>query len=207
MKIVENGSVKVEAGAARNTVLRTSNNQTLAEFTVKSSSSTSTELTAMEFTITGSGTADTFTKDDVDASFDLDDCTYDAGKFTCTDMKLALPQDVTISFNTKKQGEYTLTLNSVNDKNQSRKFSKRFEKALVTIKKQENKGDETEFTLGVNADNDVTLSNVVLTYAGGTIGTTEEFADGETVTAINSGDSAQYITEISYDWYVDAEDS
>ena len=200
IKIVDKWSIKVEAGASRNTVLRTSNNQTLAEFSVKSSSSTSTELTDLVFTIAGGTGAEAFTKDDVDASFDIDDCTEAGGVFTCEDMKLKLPQDVTISFNTKKQWEYTLTLNSVNDKTQSRKFSKRFEKALVTIKKQENKGDETEFTLGVSADNDVTVSNAVLTYSGGTIPVNDEFSDGETVSTTNSNDSAQYITEMAYDW-------
>ena len=202
MKVVEKGAVKVEAGASKNTVLRTSTNQALAEFTVKSSSSSSTELTDMVFTITAGTGAEAFEKDDIDiSSVDIDDCDYDgAGKVTCEDMKVTLPETVKISFNTKKQWEYTLTLDSVNGKAQSRKFSKRFEKALVYIKKQVNNGDETTFTLGVDADNDITVSNVALIYSGGTAWTINEFSDGEEVSALNKTESAQYITDISYDW-------
>ena len=202
MKVVEKWAVKVEAGASKNTVLRTSTNQALAEFTVKSSSSSSTELTDMVFTITAGTGAEAFEKDDIDiSSVDIDDCDYDgAGKVTCEDMKVTLPETVKISFNTKKQWEYTLTLDSVNGKAQSRKFSKRFEKALVYIKKQVNNGDETTFTLGVDADNDITVSNVALIYSGGTAWTINEFSDGEEVSALNKTESAQYITDISYDW-------
>jgi propanediol dehydratase small subunit len=105
MKVVEKGAVKVEAGASKNTVLRTSTNQALAEFTVKSSSSSSTELTDMVFTITAGTGAEAFEKDDIDiSSVDIDDCDYDgAGKVTCEDMKVTLPETVKISFNTKKQ--------------------------------------------------------------------------------------------------------
>ena len=201
MKVVEKWAVKVEAGASKNTVLRTSTNQALAEFTVKSSSSSSTELTDMVFTITAGTGAESFEKDDIDiSSVDIDDCDLSNGTVTCSDMKVTLPETVKISFNTKKQWEYTLTLDSVNGKTQSRKFSKRFEKALVYIKKQENKWDETTFTLWVDADNDITVSNVSLTYSGYSFWTSEEFSDGEEVSTTNKSDSAQYITDISYDW-------
>ena len=205
LKVVEKGAVKVEAGASKNTVLRTSNTQDLAEFTVKSSNSASTQLTDLVFTIAGSGTAgvdfDSFTKDDIDiSSVDIDECSFSAGTVTCTDMTVDLPETVKISFTAKKRWEFTLTLDSVNGKTQSRTFSKRFEKAVVKIKSQENKWDSTTFTLGVDADNDITVSNVVLTYAGGTAWTTNEFSDWEQVSALNNANTAQWITNISYDW-------
>ena len=180
----------------------------LAEFTVKASNKATTELNELEFTITGSWSAEAFNKNDIDiSSVDIDDCDYAAGKVTCKDMRVSLPETVTISFNAKKAWEYTLTLDSVNGKKQSRKFSKRFERALVYVKSQENKWDETTFYLWVNAENDVTVSNAVLTYSGGTVWTNEEFSDGEDVSTTNSSDGAQYITQIDYDWYVDAETS
>ena len=205
LKVVEKGAVKVEAGASKNTVLRTSNTQDLAEFTVKSSNSASTQLTDLVFTIAGSGTAgvdfDSFTKDDIDiSSVDIDECSFSAGTVTCTDMTVDLPETVKISFTAKKRWEFTLTLDSVNGKTQSRTFSKRFEKAVVKIKSQENKWDSTTFTLGVEADNDITVSNVVLTYAGGTAWTTNEFSDWEQVSALNNANTAQWITNISYNW-------
>jgi hypothetical protein len=52
MKIVEDGSVKVDGGGANNTVLKTSNNEVLGEFTVKASNDVTTELNELTFTIT-----------------------------------------------------------------------------------------------------------------------------------------------------------
>ncbi len=208
MKIVEDGSVKVDGGGANNTVLKTSNNEVLGEFTVKASNDVTTELNELTFTITAV-TWDTFTKEDIDiSSVDIDDCSYDAGKVTCEDMKVSLPETVTISFNTKKAWEYTLTLDSVNGKKQSKKFSKRFEKALVYVKSQEKKGDETVFTLGVNStDTNLEVSNVHVyvnwTAVSGTHASiADTFADGAELRFAN-GSSLQYIDGISYDWELD----
>ena len=160
------------------------------------------------FTIVGSGDADTFTKDDIEISvvddFD-DDCTLASdGKVTCTDLKVALPKTVTISFNAKKRWEYTLTLNSVNDKPQTKSFAKRFENALVYIAAQNNKWDETVFTLGVKADSEYTVSNVKIYANGAQITGTYayingDFSDGDEL-RVENGEKIQYIDGISYDW-------
>ena len=120
LKVVEKGAVKVEAGASKNTVLRTSNTQDLAEFTVKSSNSASTQLTDLVFTIAGSGTAgvdfDSFTKDDIDiSSVDIDECSFSAGTVTCTDMTVDLPETVKISFTAKKRWEFIIYKREKND--------------------------------------------------------------------------------------------
>jgi hypothetical protein len=73
---------------------------------------------------------------------------------------------VKVNFTSKKRGEYELALTSLNGKAQTRKFSKRFEEALVYIAKQDNRGDETVFTLGVDADDDAEVKDVKI-YVGG----------------------------------------
>ena len=208
MKIVENGSVTIDAGASKNTVLKTSNNEVLGEFTVKGSNKATTELDSLEFTIT-KVTWETFEKEDIEiSSVDIEDCTYSAGKVTCTDMRVSLPETVTISFNTKKAGEYTLTIDSINGKKQSKKFSKRFEKALVYVKNQEKKGDETVFTLGVDStDSNLEVSNVHVyvnwTVVSGTHASiADTFADGAELRFAN-GTALQYIDGISYHWELD----
>ncbi len=203
MKILDNGSVKIEAGASRNTVLKTSTNEELATFTVKSDSSTSTELNEVIFTITGGTGADAFTRDDVDASFDLDDCDFSAGQFTCNDLKLKLPQTITVSFNDKKQWEYTLTINSLNGKAQTRKFSKRFEKALVWIKDMTDLWWwVTKFVLGVStSESDIVVSNLKLYTKDGQAYTwTVEITDGDEINVekVNTSDNAEMITKIEY---------
>ena len=203
MKILDNGSVKVEAGASKNTVLKTSTNEELATFTVKSDSSTSTELNEVIFTIAGGTGADAFTRDDVDASFDLDECDYSAGTFTCNDLNLKLPQTVTVSFNDKKQWEYTLTIDSLNGKAQTRKFSKRFEKALVWIKDMTDLwGWITKFTLGVStSESDIVVSNLKLYTKDGQAYTwTVEITDGDEINVekTNVSDNAEMITKIEY---------
>ena len=208
LKVAEKGSVKVEPGTAKNTVLKTSRDEVLAEFTVKSSNWESVDLTDLEFTIEGWTGADKFTKDDIEISvvddFD-DDCTLGSGgKVVCSDLKVSLPKTVTVSFNTKKRGEYTLTLDKVNDKTQTKSFAKRFENALVYIAAQSDKGDETVFTLGVKADSDYSVSNVKI-YANGAQLTwtyayiNGDFSDGDEL-RVENGSKIQYIDGISYDW-------
>ena len=213
MKIVENGSVNVEAGASKNTVYKTSSNQPLAEFTVKAANTATTELTELVFTVKGTGNFESFTKDDIDVSpIDMDDCTYDNGKFTCTELTEKLPSTVSISFNTQKRGEYIVTLDSVNGKKQSRTFSKRFEKAIVSIATNEKQGNNTKFTLNVDlTDTSIEVSNVKI-YASGTelqgpyAHITDVFSNGAELVVAN-GDKVQFIDGISYHWELDASNS
>ena len=74
-----------------------------------------------------------------------------------------------------------MSLVSVNNKSQTRTFSKRYEEALVYVTSQENKGDETKYILGVEtSDSDITVSNVKF-YASGTVvaSTSKEVSNGD----------------------------
>jgi hypothetical protein len=79
INIKEAGAVKVEASAARNTVLRAASNANLATFTVKAADSDEgVKLDELKITLGLSG-AD-LTADEVELLFDgsEEDCTYDA---------------------------------------------------------------------------------------------------------------------------------
>jgi hypothetical protein len=88
-------------------------------------------------------------------------------------------------------GSVDMNLVSVNGKAQTRTFSKRYEEALVYVTAQDNKGDETVYTLGVEtSDSDITVSAVKF-YASGTLvaPATKEVSDGDDSIRV-LGDSA-----------------
>ena len=208
IKVKESGSAKIEASASRNTVLRAASNATLAQFTVKSDEE-GVKLDELKITVAAGTGATLPGEEEIELLFDgsEEDCTYAGGVFTCTDLALDLPSKVEVNLTAKKTWAFDVTVNSLNNKAQTRKFSKSFEEALVYIEKQENRGDETVFTLWIDADSDVEVSNVVLIASGTTVASyTTEFWDGEELRAIN-GSTAQYIDTITYDWVIDAEHS
>jgi hypothetical protein len=104
MNIKEAGSVTIDAGNARNTVLRTSSTANLATFTVKSSDGdSSTKLDELKIVLTESGA--NLSENEVELLFDgseEDGCRYSAGTFTCTSLQLDLPVKVEVNLTVKK---------------------------------------------------------------------------------------------------------
>ena len=203
MNIKEAGSAKIEAAAAKNTVLRAANNSLLAEFVVKpANDDEGLKLNDITFTLTRSGTGVTATyADKIEVLFD--GAEEEATSGLTYEPLINLPKNgvkVQINLIDKDSWEYVLTVKELNGKKQTRTFAKRFEEALVYITKQESKWDETVFTLGVDADSDTVVSNVVL-YAGTTTGGVNgEFSEGEEIPFLNNSNTAQYIDRITYDY-------
>ena len=203
MNIKTSGSVKIEAAASRNTVLRAANNSVLAEFTVKpADGAEGLKLDDITFTLTKSGTNIT------DAS--LIEVLFDGSEEEATSGLTYEPLvnvpaggvKVQVNLVDKDSWEFVLSVTQLNGKGQTRTFSKRFEEALVYIESQENRWDETIFTLGVDADSDVEVSAVTL-YSNGAALTWAAIAgifyDWDEVRTTN-GTTAQYVDQIDYHW-------
>ncbi len=208
MNIKEAGSVTIDAGNARNTVLRTSSTANLATFTVKSSDGdSSTKLDELKIVLTESGA--NLSENEVELLFDgseEDGCRYSAGTFTCTSLQLDLPVKVEVNLTVKKSWTYETTLKSLNNKWQTRKFSKKFETVLVKIASQSKVGDETVFTLEIDdGDTNATVTKVQLYTASGAVASLYAAGpvnDGEELRTTNE-DKAQYITKITYTYETD----
>ena len=89
----------------------------------------------------------------------------------------------------------------VNDKLQSSNFSKRFEEVVVRLIKQEDVGSVTKFTVEVDGDDDLTVSDLKV----GTGKTTADihaldgtFNDGDTFEIAGNKDAAQMIEILEY---------
>lgn len=205
MKVKESGSVILSAATSKNTVLRASNNQTLAEFTVKPvDGEAGLTLDDLSISLSGAKIADIEVL--IDGSEEDPDGTPAANATGATyKPSLDLPAEgivVKVDLTKKLTGAVELSVTSVNGKTQSRKFSKSYAEALVYIEKQENRGDETVFTLAVDADSDTTVKNVKL-YANGQplTGATyaTEFSAGHELRTTN-GSTAVYVDQISYEY-------
>jgi hypothetical protein len=200
IKVKESGSAVISAGASANTVLRKASNAKLAEFYVKPSNG-ETDLTLDSLSIALSGA----NISQIEVLFDgsEEDAASTAGTTGATYKPvLDLPVDgikVEVNLIEELTGEIELTITNVNGKNQSRTFSKRYEEGLVFIASQEQMGDETKFILGIDADSDVTLSNVIIeagTLSGSLM---REVSEGDDI-RIAGDSSAHYVTKITYEY-------
>ena len=206
IKVKESGSVTVSAGASKSTVLRKSSNAKLAEFVVKPANGED-DLTLDELTILLSGANISTSKIEVlfDWSEEDEDSSSTADTFTgIYKPVLDLPVDgITVEINLTEEltWEIELAIKSINSKSQSRTFSKNYQEAVVYIAKQESRGDETVFTLGVDADSDTTVSDVkIVTTANKTGYINGEFSAGDEIRMVNSSTSAEYIDTIIYSY-------
>ena len=200
-KTKESGSVKVETTTSKNTVLLKAKNQNIAEFTVKPSNSSDDDLTLDSLEISFSGVS--LTADDIRVK--VDGTEYDATSgFTYEPNENIPTAGLKVQVILKKEltGAVEMSLVSVNNKSQTRTFSKRYEEALVYVTSQENKGDETKYILGVEtSDSDITVSNVKF-YASGTVvaSTSKEVSNGDdSLSVLGDASWAKYIDKIEYD--------
>ena len=201
IKVKESGSITVTAGTSRNTVLLKSSTANLAEFTVKPANWDDwVTLDSLKFTLSGVDWSK------VEVTVDGEDFTVSNNEIT---PEVTLDKDgvvVKVDLVESVTGAIDLTLDEVNGKTQTRKFSKRYEEALVYIANQEKQWDQTRFTIGVKlADDDTVVSDLKLYADNNTTPLTNakipgEFGDGEDITDKNNSNATQYITKIEYSY-------
>lgn len=206
--VVEKGSVTVADSAEKDTVLLKKSNVAIAKFVVKPSNGVA-DLTLDSLVLSGKVGATVITGGMIELNVDGDE---KEGVNTTTgaviyDTTEKLPVEglvVEVVLKDEVEGKVELKLLSVNDKVQTKVFKKEFVSALVTVKSQENKGDETKYTLAVEtSDADVTVSDIKLQTSENDddeIVASKEgtFVDGDTISALNLKDAAKYIKKIQY---------
>ena len=200
-KTKESGSVKVEAGTSKNTVLLKGRNKSIATFTIKPSNSSDDDLTLDSLEIEFSGA--TITADDIRVK--VDGTEYDATSGLTYEPSENIPTaglKVEVILKNEFTGAIEMKLVSVNGKAQTRSFKKRYEDAIVYVQSQRKSWDTTYYTLWVEtSDSDVVVSNVKLIASWTTVAsTTSEVSNwDDSLKALWNSTSAQRIDEIQYD--------
>ena len=201
-KTKESGSVKVEGGKSTNTVLLKARNQNIATFTVKPSNSSDDDLTLDSLVLS-------FSWDAISANqirVKVDGTEYDAVSGLRYEPNENIPTNwVTVEVILKDELTWAvdMSIESINEKSQSKTFSKRYEDALVYIASQSDLWWWiTKFVLGVDtAESDTTVSNLKLyTKNGVAYSGTVEFDDWKEITVekVATSDNAEMITKIEY---------
>ena len=122
-------------------------------------------------------------------------------KYSATPNLTIKSEGVSVKVTIEKEvtGNVTLTGLKINDKEQSRTFSKRLEDAIVKIVNQKDLWGTTEFTLEVQADSDVTVSDFKVTLDDNqTWGIVGVFSDGDTFEIKGIADAVRLIEKIEY---------
>jgi len=201
-KTKESGSVKVEGGTSTNTVLLKARNQNIATFTVKPSNSTDDDLTLDSLVLS-------FSWDAISANqirVKVDGTEYDAVSGLRYEPNENIPTNwvkVEVILKDELTWAVDMSIESINEKSQSKTFSKRYEDALVYIASQSDLWWWiTKFVLGVDtAESDTTVSNLKLyTKNGVAYSGTVEFDDWKEITVekVATSDNAEMITKIEY---------
>ena len=114
------------------------------------------------------------------------------------EVKVELKKDV--------NGVVSVSIDNINGKPQTRKFEKKYADALVYITSQEDLDGSTRFVFAVEtADSDAEVSNLILyVWAAKTAYPVGEVADGDDYEIITPSNSAEFITQISYDVTTDS---
>ena len=200
-KTKASGSVKVEAGTSKNTVLLKGRNKSIATFTIKPSNSSDDDLTLDSLEIEFSGA--TITANDIRVK--VDGTEYDATSGLVYEPSENIPTaglKVEVILKNEFTGAIEMKLVSVNGKAQTRSFKKRYEDAIVYVQSQRKSWDTTYYTLWVEtSDSDVVVSNVKLIASWTTVAsTTSEVSNwDDSLKALWNSTSAQRIDEIQYD--------
>ena len=211
LKVVEKGSITVNTSSSeKKTVLRKSSNVAIAEFTVKpSNSSSEVDLEDIQFTLSWANT-DNLNADDITLTIagvteDWDSNNKGTDSQTWTyKPTVTVPSNgvsIKVELNEELTGVVELTGLVVNGKSQSANFSKRFEEVVVKLVKQEDVGSVTKFTVEIDGDDDLTVSDLKI----GTGGKDSAFSaiawtfnDGDTFEVAGNKDAAQMIDYLEY---------
>lgn len=149
LKVVEKGSVTINAGATKATVLKKAAGAEIAQFTVKpSNSSSEVDLETIGFTLSGSTEFANFDEYDVTLTIGDSDETLTVTPGTNSIAISASPyvtlpsEGLTVKVTVEKEvaGTIDLTGLTLNGTPNSRTFSKRFEEAVVRIVAQQDIG-------------------------------------------------------------------
>ena len=206
MKIVEKGSVNINAGEINKNVLLKAKNQLLAQFTVKpADGASSVEIENISFSLTNSKTdADnTITADDISVMLGNDELEADSD-FVYTDIDKTIKDTVTVKIilNEEKAGVVTVKDIKVNTKKLSKEYVSQFEKAVVRLNTCKDLEDGwTKFTFKVEKDDDVEVRNLQLTFADSYATAdlyTKEVDNSTVVEARNTGTVASSLQTITY---------
>ena len=207
LKVVEKSSVSI-SGTTKADVLKKKAWVEIAEFTAKPSNSASeADLETIEFVLSGSTAFSGFDEFDVTLNIEgTENLTVewtgsDWIKYSATPNLTIKSEGVSVKVTIEKEvtGNVTLTGLKINDKEQSRTFSKRLEDAIVKIVNQKDLWGTTEFTLEVQADSDVTVSDFKVTLDDNqTWGIVGVFSDGDTFEIKGIADAVRLIEKIEY---------
>ena len=209
LKVVEKGSITVNSSSSeKKTVLKKATNVTLAEFIVKPSNGASeVDLEEIIFQLSWTNAP---SSDDITVSIDgtVEDSTV---ANVPKDTNIVYQPTVTlgsegvrvkVELNVEVTGVVELTGLVINGKKQSANFSKRFEDVIVRIVKQEDVGSVTKFTVEVDGDDDITVSDLLIGTGAGAVANIPainwEFNDGDTFEVAGNDKAAQMIESIRY---------
>ena len=210
LKVVELGSITVNTSSSeKKTVLRKTSNSVLAQFTVKPSNSASeVDLESIEFALSWDN-VNTLTADDITLTIagvteDYSSANVGVAKPTWAYAPTTTIKSEWVVIKIELDEELTGTVEVVdlvvNNKSQSSSFSKRFEDVVVRLVKQQDVGSVTKFTVEVDGDDDITVSDLKIgTGATPNIDALKwAFNDGDTFEVAGNKDAAQMIESINY---------
>lgn len=165
IKVKESGSVTISANVERNTVLLKTSNAKIAEFTVVPSNDAE-GLTLDNITFSGSVSGTTLTADQIHVY--IDGAEEDAVSGLTYEPNEDLPTkgiNVRVELDEEVVGVVTLQVASINNKAQTRTYTKKYVDALVKIKAQEDQSGSTKFIFSVEkSDDDYVVSDLKLTF-------------------------------------------
>ena len=167
IKIVKNNDIKVEIATGQNTVLLAAQNQKIAEFTVlpRDTNTASFDNLIISFSWADIDSDDIRVKID-GTEYDAEDSSHLTWISYLYEPNETIPSSgakVQIYLKNKYIWALDTTIVSINGEEQNRTFSKRFEDAIAYIINQQNFGDFTRFTAGVDInETNTTVSNLVL---------------------------------------------
>ena len=209
LKVVELGSITVNTSSSeKKTVLRKTSNAVLAQFTVKPSNSASeVDLESIEFALSWDNVK-TLTADDITLTIagvteDYSNAamgTSPKWEYTPTTTISSEGVVIKIELDEELTGTVEVVDLVVNNKSQSSSFSKRFEDVVVRLVKQQDVGSVTKFTVEVDGDDDITVSDLMIgTGADPKIDALKgAFNDWDTFEVAGNKDAAQMIESINY---------
>ena len=206
MKVVEEGSVKVEAGSSSKTVLYKASRAVLAQFTVKPSNADTVDIESITFDLKDGDKVLKPSDLDVTLEWGNDGDSLDSDDDTKFDYSLnETAQSAGIAFKVVLNEEYNGTLAisnlKVNNKAVSKEFVNKFENAVVRIISMDNNGGTTTFHFDVEADNDVDVSDLTLTFDGNKIAAKTVEGDIDSTTTLEVAgiaDTPVMVSSISY---------
>lgn len=174
VKVVAEGSVTVtDKNALQNTVVKSDTNVVLASFVLKAAeNSADSTLSSFDFTLPSLNTGDVKVK--VDGS--SEPFTMSGSTFVVDGLNYNLADGIEVEISyaadlTASATPYTLTLGKVNGTAKNRTYTRLAVDALVSFYNQNSTNDETKFTFSVDAEDNASVTGLVITLDDNSTGT------------------------------------